>query len=197
MKIHIKSHMPKTNTRWKSAVAITCDYCEKTFNNKYYLNEHFNAIHSGIKQYKCNICLREFAFKNNYMLHMRIHSNDKRYECNYCDMKFIQSCTKTRHERIVHLNKKKIQNRKDKSDNNQYIGISKPEIKSPEPINENILQSNDNISNGKLLNINEINFMCSECSSYFENHEEFIAHCREHETTENCIIEYIDEDGIV
>ena len=53
-----------------------CNVCFKNFTRKHDLKKHMK-IHSGIKDNKCNICFKEFTDKSNLNRHMKLHTGTK------------------------------------------------------------------------------------------------------------------------
>ncbi|KAK7106760.1 zinc finger protein 239-like [Littorina saxatilis] len=51
---------------------FTCGQCGQNFSNEYNLSVH-ERIHTGVKPYKCTVCVAAFAQKSSLNVHMRKH----------------------------------------------------------------------------------------------------------------------------
>lgn len=79
-------------------VKFPCPYpeCNKTFGRPSHLKKHL-YIHTGERNYKCDVC--NAAFKTQWTLtkHVRIHTGEKPFSCDQCDMHFTQRGSWRRH----------------------------------------------------------------------------------------------------
>ena len=57
-----------------------CEVCEKKFYKKSSLKQHM-LTHTKVKDYECDICKKKFSQKNHLVQHFRIHSGEKPYGC--------------------------------------------------------------------------------------------------------------------
>lgn len=70
-KYNLKRHVNVSHLLNKIAV---CDTCQKVFINKQNLKEHY-FIHSELKPYVCELCLKNFRHKTAYIKHKKVHFN--------------------------------------------------------------------------------------------------------------------------
>ncbi|XP_070710326.1 zinc finger protein 11-like [Pempheris klunzingeri] len=76
-----------------------CDKCEKTFQTKRRLEQHFQA-HSDVKPYVCSYCGKGLPCPKVLETHLRLHTGKRPYACKYCDKKFDQPYSLTQHIRL-------------------------------------------------------------------------------------------------
>lgn len=62
------------------------------------------TVHSGFKQYSCDICKQRFTRKPHLTAHMLIHSSAKPFTCDVCGFMFRKLSNMYRH-RVVHSDK--------------------------------------------------------------------------------------------
>lgn len=58
--------------------------------------------HQGMKEFKCDVCSREFTLSANLKRHMLIHASVRPFQCHVCFKTFVQKQTLKTHM-IVHL----------------------------------------------------------------------------------------------
>lgn len=56
----------------------------------------------GMKEFKCDVCAREFTLSANLKRHMLIHASVRPFQCHVCFKTFVQKQTLKTHM-IVHL----------------------------------------------------------------------------------------------
>ena len=86
---------------------LICQLCPKSFKFPSEIKKHVevDAVHKGLKNYKCEICFKTFAAKGNYSMHVdRVHKNIKPFECDKCTLAFPQKCFLTSHILAKHEN---------------------------------------------------------------------------------------------
>lgn len=59
-------------------------------------------LSQGMKEYKCDVCAREFTLSANLKRHMLIHTSVRPFQCHICFKTFVQKQTLKTHM-IVHL----------------------------------------------------------------------------------------------
>ena len=83
-----------------------CEVCEKKFAQKGNFKQHM-LTHTKVKAHECDICKKKFSQKSNLVTHFRIHLGEKPYGCAQCGKWFTACCNRNHHVRNVHkeLNK--------------------------------------------------------------------------------------------
>uniref|UniRef100_A0A2H1VJD2 SFRICE_024432 n=1 Tax=Spodoptera frugiperda TaxID=7108 RepID=A0A2H1VJD2_SPOFR len=81
-----------------------CDVCSKRFSVKFTLIEHIKHHDSNYQPIECKLCGKQFAYKNNMMRHLRIHTGEKPFKCGVCEKAFMAKCDLQAHVKHVHLN---------------------------------------------------------------------------------------------
>lgn len=81
----------------------TCDYCNRSFKNKYKLRQHMLKQHIDgyvieIK-YNCELCTRGFHSRSLYEAHMRRHRDEKPFQCAICGLAFVSVGCLNSHKR--------------------------------------------------------------------------------------------------
>jgi general transcription factor IIIA len=64
-KTHLETHeIPLTDR-----LRYSCTHCDKKFTKSYSLKRHLSFVHQGIREYKCKVCLAEFAHNKTLNAH--------------------------------------------------------------------------------------------------------------------------------
>ncbi|XP_039745965.1 zinc finger and SCAN domain-containing protein 2-like isoform X1 [Pararge aegeria] len=79
---------------------VTCPFCDQDVKRNT-LTQHIKYTHNSKPQ--CNLCKKTFANQNNLKRHMMIHSGIKDFECDICQKRFHQKITMQTH-RLTHVN---------------------------------------------------------------------------------------------
>ncbi|KAM7421158.1 hypothetical protein PAMA_015357 [Pampus argenteus] len=81
--------------------------CRRRFTSNSALEEHVLAHFQGTTnksknrpRFRCQICLKEFAYNSTFIVHMRTHTDERPFECNTCGKRFRQLPHLQDHERI-------------------------------------------------------------------------------------------------
>ncbi|XP_050356087.1 zinc finger protein 93-like [Nymphalis io] len=79
---------------------VACPFCNQNIKRNT-LTQHIKYVHNSKPQ--CNVCSKTFANQNNLKRHMMIHSGIKDFECDICLKRFHQKITMQTH-RLTHIN---------------------------------------------------------------------------------------------
>ena len=78
-----------------------CELCEKKFSAKGNLKRHM-LIHTKVKAHECDICKKKFSIKYSLVQHFRIHLGEKPFGCAVCGKWFTHSSGRCKHIRTCH-----------------------------------------------------------------------------------------------
>ncbi|CAG9333672.1 unnamed protein product [Blepharisma stoltei] len=83
-------------------------WCDKSFNSKYNLKRHINALHLGIKRFECSLCGKKLVSKQNLTEHLFTHTGVKPFECKVpgCGKVYRQSSQLSYHKSRAHASLK-------------------------------------------------------------------------------------------
>ena len=73
-----------------------CEICQKKFTQKGNLKRHM-LTHTKLKAYKCDICRKNFSQKLHLVRHFRIHLGERPYGCAECGKWFTHISTRDKH----------------------------------------------------------------------------------------------------
>ena len=89
---------------------LTCQYCDKSFSSKSYVESHQNIVHFKLNPYSCHDCGASFLKKSLLKSHIKnTHVNNrdqKYYNCDSCKIYFIQEKNLKQHVSETHENSK-------------------------------------------------------------------------------------------
>ena len=103
----VSSHHTTPNTLLQESNRFHCDICEKSFANKYRLDNHY-VVHNNSRPFVCPICKTAFKRKPELHIHvMRRHLEEngekgKRFLCEKCDKKFSTKSSRDIHIQFTH-----------------------------------------------------------------------------------------------
>ena len=109
----IKLPIIKTSEAKKFGVKnseLTCQYCDKSFSSKSYVESHQNIVHFKLNPYSCHDCGASFLKKSLLKSHIKnthVNNRDQKcYNCDSCKIYFIQEKYLKQHVSETHENSK-------------------------------------------------------------------------------------------
>ena len=91
---------------------VNCPHCEYKTARDGHLQQHINAVHLGLRPFKCDICGKDFTQKPHLKTHSKdVHSNvkDVRFYCDLCSKYFKTNQQLSLHNLRIHSNAKQLQ----------------------------------------------------------------------------------------
>lgn len=140
-----------------------CEDCGKMFKTNYRRRIHHDAIHKGLKPFKCTECGKLFARKEELAKHLHVHSEIKPYTCQVCGKGFVHKCRMETHVDIAHKGLQPFQCQQcekrysHKFDLKRHIDVAHRGLKP---------------------------FKCTKCEQSFANKYEFKRHKKTHDDIE-------------
>ena len=74
-KVYLDRGLLDVRVKDKSLYRYHCSYCGKRFNSTGNLRGHL-AVHTGLREFKCVDCKKEFAYKTHLTVHRRKYHGD-------------------------------------------------------------------------------------------------------------------------
>jgi len=105
----------------KNEKEYKCEVCPRQFDKKRELKMH-SKIHSGLKAYSCDVCPKSFAKCSALILHQKTHTGVKRFSCDDCGKKFVVIEKLLAHKQINHGGNKT--STEDKSQDFSFYAVS-------------------------------------------------------------------------
>ncbi|XP_039289278.1 zinc finger protein 710 isoform X2 [Nilaparvata lugens] len=66
-----------------------CEFCEKSFNQRWSLTSHVDTFHKGIRRHVCNVCDKSFNQKIHLLSHQATHQKTRKHVCPVCSKSFL------------------------------------------------------------------------------------------------------------
>lgn len=82
---------------------FACEFCQKEFSAKRYLDVHMKVTHTGKETFKCEYCGESFTLKKHLKRHIEtVHTQGKKYTCTTCGTNFNRIDNLNEHIQRVH-----------------------------------------------------------------------------------------------
>ena len=76
---------------------FTCPRCQCTYASKGGLTEHVRHIHDNASRYRCDTCGKGFIIRSDYYDHLAAHTGVKQYVCSVCLKEFTRKSNMKAH----------------------------------------------------------------------------------------------------
>jgi len=97
----VKLHMKAHLVKHSGAREYVCDFCGADFAYKSALRIHFRRFHSGTQPFKCEYCAKVFWDKYNMDIHvMQRHTGERPHQCEICGKGFVIAKNLQLHMRV-------------------------------------------------------------------------------------------------
>lgn len=97
LRVHIRTKHLSDNDPCRY---FNCQLCNIKFKSPYELLRHQKMIHRKNTDFTCDLCRKQFTWKHQLIVHMRVHSGVRPYKCSNCPKRFRHGYTKVKHERL-------------------------------------------------------------------------------------------------
>lgn len=99
---HMVRKISSNDDNTSSPSAISCHFCQKSFESERLLREH---IRRHVMNYKCQFCSITLDCPSALHRHiLNVHANLKQFSCKVCNRKFAQKADLDRHFGAIHSN---------------------------------------------------------------------------------------------
>ena len=102
---HLKRHKEATHQEIKHK----CSSCDKEYNAKADLDNHFNMVHANKPKYQCDKCNRPFLTSRNLKKHKASRHEGKKYKCNQCEKELSSDELLKKHIETIHDKKERFE----------------------------------------------------------------------------------------
>ncbi|KAK9694797.1 Zinc finger, C2H2 type [Popillia japonica] len=102
----VSSNLTQHERTHSGVKEYACHLCEKQFGSLHNLEVH-SIVHTGYKPYVCGQCGKAFARKAEIRDHERTHTGERPYQCEFCGATFSQRSNLQSHKRATHYDDKR------------------------------------------------------------------------------------------
>ncbi|GAB6032315.1 hypothetical protein CHUAL_010953 [Chamberlinius hualienensis] len=95
-----KSNLQRHQSTHESGRRYTCENCRKVFTDPSNLQRHIRSQHIGARCHACPECGKTFATSSGLKQHTHIHSSVKPFQCEVCLKAYTQFSNLCRHKRM-------------------------------------------------------------------------------------------------
>ncbi|XP_071805403.1 histone-lysine N-methyltransferase MECOM-like [Asterias amurensis] len=97
---HWKSNLQRHQQEHDSNLQFPCEHCDKVFSDPSNLQRHIRTQHVGARCHACPECGKTFATSSGLKQHTHIHSSIKPFICEVCLKSYTQFSNLCRHKRM-------------------------------------------------------------------------------------------------
>ncbi|XP_052820851.1 histone-lysine N-methyltransferase MECOM-like isoform X1 [Mya arenaria] len=96
----LKSNLARHQIVHESGRKFSCEHCERHFTDPSNLQRHIRSQHHGARCHACTDCGKTFATSSGLKQHQHIHSSVKPFQCEVCLKAYTQFSNLCRHKRM-------------------------------------------------------------------------------------------------
>lgn len=96
----VRSTSTSTPQKTPSVQLFPCNFCDYYSDNKNYLKQHVDLVHTSERPYKCPYC--DYAGKRSHALreHLIVHTDERPFQCKVCNATFRKKGHLTNHIKL-------------------------------------------------------------------------------------------------
>lgn len=96
----LKAHIRRRHSQAEPEI---CNICQKKCKSKAALTRHIRYVHQPTNCYKCELCGKGYRKKYELIAHNSLHTGLAQFQCNYCTRNFYSHSNKFKHMKNMHF----------------------------------------------------------------------------------------------